>query len=102
MKRLLGRMFPVVAIIALLAPTTLMSDKLQFVASSGKTLPSQVNDKLKFVGRDAVETKTQRDARMKWWRAARFGVHSLGPLRGAGRNIPIRCRRPSRQVAGRA
>ncbi len=33
-----------------------------------------LNHHLPFAGTDEAETKEQRDARMKWWREARFGM----------------------------
>ena len=42
------------------------------------------------------ETQQQRDARMGWWRNAKFGlVHSLGRLFRAGRRLPRDDRLPT-------
>ena len=57
-----------------LSPVAQMSDKLQFVGSHPDQSFADLNDKLKFVGHSGVETKAERDARMKWWREARFGM----------------------------
>ena len=64
-----------------LSPVAQMSGRLQFVvtdrserlADAGRPV-THINDKPKVVGHSNAETKAERDARMKWWREARFGM----------------------------
>ena len=51
---------------------TASSDKSPAVLAGPARPLATANDKLKFVGQ--AETKAARDARMKWWREARFGM----------------------------
>ena len=53
----------------LLSPVARTCERLPFGANGPAP---QVDDKLKFAG--PAETKTERDARMKWWRDVRFGM----------------------------
>ena len=50
-------------------------DKLQLVMAGPDRAIAEVNNKPELVGHgSAPETKAARDARMKWWREARFGM----------------------------